>query len=117
MTLAKSFPVSVFSARSAVEKSFLTVVIIRLFPFHDDLFQSFDRNRPLTAVRIVTTIPARIIGDDVINEIFIAGVAKLMRLARSEEKRVPCPHLGGSILVANIAAPGDDEIKFRLRRV
>ena len=54
---------------------------------------SFLRHRPFAAVGIITGITscpaaARIIGDHVINKIFITGVTELVRFAGLKEKRI-----------------------------
>ena len=40
-----------------------------------------------------------------------------MRLTGLEQKRVPSSNFSYSVLVAHIAAAGDDQIKFGFRRV
>src|SRR6266446_697511 len=102
--------------------SFLPVEIIGLCSFHDHFLQFLVHYSPLAAVGVKTGIAgrstaARIIGDDVVNKIFVAGVGDLMRLARLKEKRVTLPYNGRSILVANAASARQDEIKFRFGRV
>ena len=65
----------------------------------------------------MTAISARIIRDHVVNEIIIAGIGELVRFARAEEKRVAQSDLGPTIFVTHLAAPGNNQIKFRLARV
>src|SRR6266478_5859337 len=65
----------------------------------------------------MTGIAARIIGDHVINKILIAGVRKLVRIARPEEKRVAGGDDCRSIFVANASASRHNQIKLRLARV
>src|SRR6202040_4116795 len=55
--------------------------------------------------------------DNIIDEIFLAGVRELMRLAGSEKERVPRAHFRRPVLVSNTSAAGDDEIQLRLRAV
>jgi len=68
------------------EISLLAVEIIGLLSSHDYFFQSLFHHRPFAAVGIKTGISgcaaARIIGNHVINKIFITGVGKLVRFAR-----------------------------------
>ena len=57
----------------------------------------------------------RIVGNDVINKILIATISKLMWFARLKQKRVAWSNFGYSVLIANLAATGNDEIKLRFR--
>ena len=103
-------------------KSFFAIEVISLRSFHDQFFGSFPRHGPLAAVGVITgitrcTAATGIIGDHVINKILIAGIAKLMCLARLEQKRVAWSDFSDPILVANVAAAGNDKIKLRFRRV
>ncbi len=75
---------------------FFAVEVIGLCSFHDHFLKFLVDHRPLAAVGIITGITgspaaARIIGNYVINKIFVTGVGELMRFARLEEKRVACP--------------------------
>src|SRR5437660_11837396 len=89
------------------------VEVISLLSFHDHFVHPFLPDRELAAVGIMTGIAARIVGNYVINKIFIAGVGELMRFSRSEEKRVPRGDDCRSFLVANASASRHHEIKFR----
>src|SRR5438477_9983213 len=79
-------------------------VVIRDLSFYYRLFRTLPRGRPLPAVGIITGITARIIGDYIINEIFLAPVCKLMRLPWPEKERVARAHFRDSVLVPNPAA-------------
>src|SRR5260370_18928843 len=95
--------------------------MVGLFSFHDYFFQPLFHHRPFAAIRIKTgissTSAAWIIGDNVINEILLAGVGELMRFTRLEEKRIALCYNCRSLFVSNAAATGDDKIKFRFGRV
>src|SRR5437879_4412916 len=95
----------------------LAVAVIRRLSFHDDFVHALFPDRELAAIRIMTGIAARIIGDHIINEIFLARVAELMRLTRSKEKRVAGTDDCRSIFVANASLARHHEIKLRLARV
>src|SRR5205823_12450378 len=102
----------------ALPNLFLAVEVISLCSSHNHFLQFLVHHSPLAAVGVKTGITgssaaARIIGDNVINKIFVADVGDLMRFARLKEKRVAFRHDCRSILVANAAPPRYDEIKFR----
>src|SRR4029077_16049103 len=91
-------------------KSFFAIEVIGLPSFHDQFFGSLPRYGPFAAVGIVTGISccaaaARIVGDHVINKILIAGIAKLMGLARLKQERVTKSYFGRSVLIAHVARP------------
>src|SRR5205807_6539710 len=92
----------------------LAVEVIRLLSFHDDFVHALFPDRELAAIGIMTGIAARIIGDHIINEIFPARVAELMRLTRSKEKRVARSADCRSMLVANASASRHNQVKLRL---
>jgi len=82
---------SKFSAFSAVKDSLFAIEVIGFGSFHDQLFGSFPGHSPLAAVGIITGISCyaaapRIIGDHVINKIFIARVAEWVRFTWPEKK-------------------------------
>ena len=96
--------------------------IIGLLPFHYYLLHSVCCNRPFTAVGVIAGITgcaaaSRIISDHVVNKVLITGIPKLVRFTRLKEKRVARFDFSRPILVANIAAARDDEIKFRFSRM
>src|SRR5262249_5944311 len=100
-----------------LSKSFFAVEIISLCPFYDDFFPRIFCHCPFAAIGVITGIAscaaaARIIGDHVINKIFVTSVAQLMRLPRLKQKRVAGSNFGYSVFVAHIAAPRNDEIKL-----
>ncbi len=110
------------SVSCAVKDLFFAIEVIGLCSFHDQFFGFFPCHSPLTAVGIITGVSccaaaARIVGKDVINKILIATVSKLMWFARLKQKRVAGSNFGYSVLIANLAATGNDEIKFRFRRM
>ncbi len=114
--------IGVWHRRPTIRISFFAIEIIGFSSFHDDLIASICRHSPFAAVGIVTgitggTAAARIIGNDIVNKILITGVAQLVRFAGLKQKRVARTDFSESILVSHAAAPGDDEVKFRLRRV
>src|SRR6188508_822001 len=103
-------------------KSFFPIEVIGLSPFHDDFLMAVRCHGPLAAVWIVTGISccaaaARIVGDHVVNKILTASIGKLMCLTGLKEKRVARSHFGYSVLIAHIAATGDDEVKLGFRRM
>src|SRR5207253_9057599 len=93
------------------------VEVIRLLSFHDHFVLSFLPDCELAAVGIKTGIALRVIGDHVINKIFVAGVGELVRFAWLEEEGVARCDDCRSGLVANASATRHDEIKLRLARV
>src|SRR5579864_4962912 len=95
----------------------LSVKVIGVSSFHDDFLAVFLPNRELPAVRIMAHVAARIVRDNVVKEIFIAGVAELMRFPRSKEKRISGSHLGPATFVTNFSATRNNEIHFRFDRM
>src|SRR6266849_5893615 len=104
--------------RSTWQKLFFAVEVIRFYSFYDYVGHSFFDNRPFAAVWVITRISAasataRVIRDDVVNQIVTARVAELMSFAGLKKKRVARGYNCRSTLVADAAATRDDEVKLR----
>src|SRR5206468_12862165 len=102
--------------------SFFAIEIIRLSSLDDEFFGCVPRHRPLPAVGIVTGIArcaaaARIIGNHVVNEVFVTGVAKLMGFAGLKEKGIARSDFSYPVLIANVSPTGNYEVKLRFRRM
>src|SRR6266480_4477248 len=104
-------------------RSFFAVEVIR-FPTLDN--DAVSRRRfidlPFPAVGIVTGIArcaaaARIIGNHVVNEVFVTGVAKLMGFAGLKEKGIARSDFSYPVLIANVSPTGNYEVKLRFRRM
>ena len=72
------------------------------------------RDRPFLTVGVVARVADWIVRDDVVNEIFVAVVARLMRLAWSEEKGVAWADFARAAFVAHLSATRNNQIKFEL---
>src|SRR5205823_13694746 len=97
--------------------SFFAVEIVGLSSSHDEFFGSFLRHCPLATVRIITGVTscaaaARIIGDHIINKIFITCVTELVRFAGLKQKRIARSNFGYAIFIADAAPARDDEIEL-----
>ena len=77
--------------------------VIDLGSLNDYFFVIRLEDGELAAVGIMTSITARIISDDIINEILCAIVHELVRLTRSKEECIPRSDFGDPILVAHFA--------------
>src|SRR5205814_10059502 len=69
------------------------------------------------AVGIVARFADWIIGDHVIDEVFLAGVAQLMRFVRPEDEGVARHELSSAAFVTDASFAGNDQIKLPLRRM
>src|SRR2546428_3686465 len=65
--------------------SFFAVEVIGLCSFHDYFFVPLLPHCEFATVRIKTGIAARIIGDDIVNEILLTHVGELVCVARPKE--------------------------------
>src|SRR4029079_18026341 len=94
---------------ACVTALFFALEIIRFFSLYDN---SIGRGRlihlPFPAVRIVARFADWIVCDHIINEVFLAGIAKLMGFVRSENQCVSRHNFRCTILMTNAPLPGDD---------
>src|SRR4026208_2494464 len=67
---------------------------------------------PLSTIRIVERFADGIISNHIINEVFLTGVAKLMRFIWPENERVSRPNLSCTILVTHAPFSRDYQIKL-----
>ena len=74
------------------------------------------RDRPFLTVWVGGGVADWIVRDDVINEIFVAVVARLMRFAWSEEKASPGPTGGDNLAVYSRRAMISRNFKKEKRR-
>src|SRR6266853_5956180 len=93
------------------------VKVIGLFSFHDYAFVTELVDFPFPAIRKVGGFADRIVGDNVIDQIFLAGICDLVRLVRRKNEGVASGHFCRAVLVAGAAFAGDDKVEFPLRRM
>ena len=85
-------------------RSFFAMEVIGLGSPDDHFFVIGLEDGEFTTVGIMTSITARIISDNVVNEIFCLFVHELVRFTRSKEKRIPRLDFRDPILVAHFTA-------------
>src|SRR5439155_21039470 len=105
------------TAASTEKHLLFAVEIIGLFPFQDHAFVAELVDLPFPAIWKIGRFTDRIVGDNVIDQIFLAGICDLVRLVRRKNVGVASGHFHCAVLVADAAFAGDDKVEFPLRRM
>src|SRR5439155_24792670 len=104
-----------FSWPTAFLGSFLAIEVIRFA--NAEVAEVFQRKAPLVRIRIVVEIGGRIVGYDVVEQVFLAGVDDLVWFTRWVQDAVACLKSPGEFARADFAGAGHDQIKFPFGRV
>src|SRR5205809_6896495 len=93
--------------KSARGRSLFAFEVVGYVALHYLLLLTLENDRPFATVGVITGIAAGVVGDDVINKIFLTRVRQLMRLAWSEKEAVASAHFSCALLVADAATAGN----------